>query len=96
MHTPILHMTDYKMYKNFFGCEEMRNLWSERAILKQWIDFEVYLAQAQAELGMISQEVADEITRTADLDMIGEENVDECYYTTTLNTVALIRPWKAK
>ncbi len=95
MHTPILHMTDYKMYKNFFGCEEMRNLWSERAILKQWIDFEVYLAQAQAELGMISQEVADEITRTADLDMIGEDKIDECYYTTTLNTVALIRPWKA-
>lgn len=95
MNTPILHMTDYKMYKNFFGCEEMRNLWSERAILKQWIDFEVYLAQAQAELGMISQEVADEITRTADLDMIGEDKIDECYYTTTLNTVALIRPWKA-
>ncbi len=95
MNTPILHMTDYKMYKHFFGCEAMRNLWSERAILKQWIDFEVYLAQAQAELGFISQEVCDEITRTADIDLIGEDKIDECYYTTTLNTVALIRPWKA-
>ena len=95
MHTPILHMTDYKMYKHFFGCDEMRNLWSERAILGQWIDFEVTLAQVQAELGMIPQNMADEIKRTGDLDLIDEEKVDECYASTTLNTVALFRPWKA-
>ncbi len=90
----LLHMTDYLMYNKLFGCKEIRELWSEEAILQQWCDFEAYLAQAQAELGMIPQDVADEITRTANIDMIGADKVAEHYAVTTLNTVALFRAWK--
>lgn len=41
-----MHFFDYQMYENGFGSQEMRDLWSERGILQQWVDFEVYLAQA--------------------------------------------------
>ena len=91
----LLHMTDYLMYNKLFGCKEIRELWSEEAILQQWCDFESYLAQAQAELGFIPQDMADEITRTAHIDMIGADKVAEAYASCTLNTVALFRPWKA-
>ncbi len=90
----LLHMTDYLMYKNLFGCKEIREIWSEEAILQQWCDFESYLAQAQAELNMIPQEIADEISRTACIDLIGADKVAEQYASCTLNTVALFRAWK--
>lgn len=90
----LLHMTDYLMYNKLFGCQEIRSLWSEEAILQQWCDFESYLAQAQADLGMIPKEIADEISRTASIDLIGADKVAEQYASCTLNTVALFRAWK--
>lgn len=90
-----MHFFDYEMYEKGFGTEEMRNLWSERGILQQWVDFEVYLAQAQAELGMIPQDVADEITKKGNIDLIGIDKIADIFGTTNLNTVALIRAYKA-
>ena len=90
----LMHMNDYQMYHGAFVTDEIRNIWSERSILQQWINFEVYLAQAQAELGMIPQDVADEITRTGDLDIIGMDRICHHFNVTNLNTVALIRAWK--
>lgn len=63
--------------------------------MQQWVDFEVYLAQAQAELGMIPQKVADEITKKGNIDLIGTDKIAEIFGTTNLNTVALIRAYKA-
>ncbi|MEZ4863768.1 MAG: adenylosuccinate lyase family protein [Caldilineaceae bacterium] len=45
----------------------IRALFSETARLQSWLDVEVALAQAQAELGVIPAEAADEITRKAHL-----------------------------
>ena len=90
-----MHFFDYEMYENGFGSQEMRDLWSERGILQQWVNFEVYLAQAQAELGMIPQKVADEITKKGNIDLIGTDKIAEIFGTTNLNTVALIRAYKA-
>lgn len=36
-----MHFFDYEMYESGFGSQEMRDLWSERGILQQWVDFEV-------------------------------------------------------
>ena len=59
----LLHMTDYLMYNKLFGCQEIRSLWSEEAILQQWCDFESYLAQAQAEADAKLAEAEQDIER---------------------------------
>jgi adenylosuccinate lyase len=56
----------------------IRYLFSEESRLQAWLDVEVALAQAQAELGVIPQYAADEITRKAiladiDLDAVRAE-----------------------
>ncbi len=48
----------------------IRALFSEESRLKSWLDVEVALAQAQAELGVIPKDAAAEITRKADLSNI--------------------------
>ena len=48
----------------------IRTLFSEESRLKSWLDVEVALAQAQAELGVIPKDAAAEITRKADLSNI--------------------------
>ena len=45
----------------------IRELFSEESRLQSWLDVEVALAQAQAELGIIPKDAAEEITRKAKL-----------------------------
>ena len=89
-----VHMTDYELYRDDFSCPEMRAVWCEDAILQDWIDFEVALAEVQAELGMIPREVAAEIKAKGKLELIGKDKIVQNWKTTNLNTTSLIRAWK--
>lgn len=48
----------------------IRALFTEASRFQAWLDVEAALAQAQAELGVIPQAAADEITRKAKLELL--------------------------
>jgi adenylosuccinate lyase len=59
-------------FKDRFGSPAMRELWNDRATLQRWLDVEAALAEVEAELGLIPQAAAREISRKArieDLDL---------------------------
>src|ERR671931_893172 len=53
----------------------VRALFSEASRYQAWLDVEAALAQAQAELGLIPQEAADEISRKAHLSWLDLDNI---------------------
>lgn len=66
------------LFKNSFGTEEMRKIFSEKNLVQKWLDVEAALARAEARLGIIPNEAAEEITLKAkvshmDLEAMGKE-----------------------
>jgi 3-carboxy-cis,cis-muconate cycloisomerase len=61
---------DSAYYKDMFASPRMHALFSDEARFQGWLDFEAALARAQARLGIIPQDAADEITANATLDNV--------------------------
>ena len=59
------HVIDSVLFKDLFGSEEMRQVFSDESLVQRWLDVEAALARAEARLGIIPKEAADEITRKA-------------------------------
>ena len=62
---------DSVIFRNMFGSPEVRAIWSDEYRTQRYLDWEAALARAQASLGLIPQEAADEITRVCKV-----ENID--------------------
>ncbi|MBM3529367.1 MAG: 3-carboxy-cis,cis-muconate cycloisomerase [Alphaproteobacteria bacterium] len=54
---------DSAIFKDIFGNEAMRQIWSDGGRIQKYLDFEAGLARAQARLGIIPQEACDEIVK---------------------------------
>lgn len=54
---------DSAIFRNIFGNEAMRNVWSDGNRIQKYLDFEAGLARAQAKLKIIPQEACDEIVK---------------------------------
>ena len=59
------HILDSQFLKDLYGTPEMRAVFDDMHLLQKWLDAEVALAQAEAELGIIPEAAAAEITRCA-------------------------------
>ena len=59
------HILDSQFLKDLYGTPEMRAVFDEMHLLQKWLDAEVALAQAEAELSIIPEAAAIEITRRA-------------------------------
>jgi 3-carboxy-cis,cis-muconate cycloisomerase len=59
------HILDSRFLKDLYGTPEMRAVFDDMHLLQQWLDTEVALAQAEAELGIIPLAASVEITRRA-------------------------------
>lgn len=57
------HPIDSELFRDQFGTEEMRQVFSDASIIQKWLDVEAALAEAQAELGIIPVSAAEEIRR---------------------------------
>lgn len=49
----LVSVFDSRVYRDLFGTEAMRSVFSDRAMVEQWLRVEVALAEAQAELEII-------------------------------------------
>src|ERR1700761_1030445 len=54
---------DSAIFKDIFGTEAMRQVWSDGNRIQKYLDFEAGLARAQARLKIIPQEACDEILK---------------------------------
>ena len=58
-------LIDSIFFKDLYGTAEMRAVFDDLSLLQKWLDAEVALAQAEAELGVIPAWAAGEISRQA-------------------------------
>ena len=65
------HAIDSVLFRDLFGSEEIRRVFADEALVQRWLDVEAALARAEARVGLIPQEGAEEIARKA-----RRENVD--------------------
>lgn len=63
------------VFRDFFGTEEMRRVFDDRALLQGWLDAEAALAQAEAAFGVIPAEAAAEIARNANADLFDRAEI---------------------
>src|SRR5579862_2767368 len=59
---------DSAIFKDIFGTEAMRQVWSDGNRIQKYLDFEAGLARAQATLGIIPREACDEILQHCKVD----------------------------
>lgn len=57
-------------FRDRFGTAAMRAVWEDRQTQQRWLDVEAALAEAEAELGIVPVEAAEEIARSARMDAI--------------------------
>src|SRR5512138_2123730 len=57
---------DSAIYRDFFGTPAMRTVWSDEALVTRYVEVEVALAKAEARVGLIPAEAAQEIAEKAD------------------------------
>ena len=72
---------DSLIFRDMFGSPVMREIWSDAFRTQKYLDWEAALARAQAKVGLIPQEAANEITRVCkveniDFDAYSKETLD--------------------
>jgi 3-carboxy-cis,cis-muconate cycloisomerase len=86
--------TDGKLFKNAFGTEAMREAFTEEAYAERFMEVEAALARAEADVGLIPEAAAEEITDTASLDYLDLDEVERRIAEIDLFTVAIIETWE--
>src|SRR6266567_1667636 len=66
---------DSAIFKDIFGTEAMRQVWSDGNRIQKYLDFEAGLARAQATLKIIPQEACDEILKHVKVDQFDIEKL---------------------
>jgi adenylosuccinate lyase len=59
------HIIDSQFFADLFGTDEMRRVFSDDTLLRRWLEVEVALARAEAEVGVIPAEAAEQIAAAA-------------------------------
>ena len=67
-------MIDSRIFRDWFGSQEMREIFTDEYRLQRWLDVEAALARVQSNLGMIPKEAAQEISAKAKVENL---NLDE-------------------
>ncbi|HEX3620801.1 MAG TPA: adenylosuccinate lyase family protein [Acidimicrobiales bacterium] len=83
-------IAESELYAHLWGTDELRAVFDERARLQSWLDVLAALARAQASMGVIPPESAEEIGRAADVDRLDLAFVAEETRRTSHSTLGLI------
>lgn len=86
-----IHPIDSELYGWKFSTDAMTEVWSEEALLDAWLQVEATLAESQADLGLIPEDAAAEISEAATTDRVTVEEVSRRFRETNLDSVAMIK-----
>jgi 3-carboxy-cis,cis-muconate cycloisomerase len=87
------HM-DGVLFKDVYGTPEMRDIFSEEQFIQRFLDVEAALARAEADVGLIPQSAAAEITEKATLDHVDFDDIEANVAEMHLFSMAIIDAWK--
>lgn len=82
---------DSVLFKDSFGTDEMRNIFSDESLVQKWLDVEAALARAEAKLGIIPEEASVEINNKAKVSNMNLEEMGTEIKRTSHPIVPLIR-----
>jgi 3-carboxy-cis,cis-muconate cycloisomerase len=68
---------DSILFRDAFGTAQMREIFSDRALVRRYIEVEVALAQAEAKVGVIPLEAAEAIAKHSTIDKIDFDRMRE-------------------
>ncbi|MBP2143692.1 adenylosuccinate lyase [Methanococcus voltae] len=81
-----IHPIDFR-----YGTPEMKNIWEEETKLQKMLEVEAALAQAEAEIGMIPKEAAEEINSKKSIEFVKLERVKEIERATRHDVVSVVK-----
>ena len=81
---------DSLIFKDMYGTDELRAVFSDEQLVQCWLDYEAALARAEAAVGLVPQEAAAEISRKARVELIDFDALRQGIYETTHELVPLI------
>jgi 3-carboxy-cis,cis-muconate cycloisomerase len=81
---------DSLIFKDMYGTDELRAVFSDEHLVQCWLDYEAALARAEAAVGLVPLDAADEITRRARVENIDFAALRQGIYDTTHELVPLI------
>lgn len=90
---PSFH-TNGVLFKNVFGTPEMRDVFSEERFVERFLEVEAALARVQADIGLIPEWAAEEITERATLDHLDLDRVEANVSEVHLFSMSIIDAWK--
>jgi adenylosuccinate lyase len=64
------HVIDSLLFQDQFSTKRMREIFSDENMVQKWLDVEAALAEVQAEMGIIPEKAAKEISRKARADLM--------------------------
>lgn len=82
---------DMRLLQDSWSTKEMRDTFSEKNRVQKWLDVEAALAKAQAQLGVIPKEAADEISKKASYKLLDMDYIFEEYKKTKHPIVPTVR-----
>ncbi|GIH02072.1 adenylosuccinate lyase [Rhizocola hellebori] len=85
------HISDSRFYGDRYATPASRRIFCDNCRHQRWLDVESALAQAEAELGLIPQSMADEISASAQLELINLGRVEEEITISGHSLVGLLR-----
>ena len=88
------HIIDSRFLQDLYGTTDMRAVFDDMHLLQLWLDVEVALAQAEAELGIIPTGAAEEIARRAHAEGLDAARIKQLVDQTVHPIVPLIRVLK--
>ena len=81
---------DSLIFKDMYGTDELRAVFSDEQLVQCWLDYEAALARAEAAVGLVPLEAAVEISRKARVELIDFDALRQGIYETTHELVPLI------
>jgi len=89
-----IHIIDSQIYGGAWSTDEMQAIFDDVPRTQGWLDVIATLAEAQAEVGLIPAEVAPEIRRVCQVELLSMEGLRQGYKETGHSTLGLIRELK--
>lgn len=88
------HIIDSRFLQDLYGTTAMRAVFDDMHLLQLWLDVEVALAQAEAEVGIIPADASEEIARCARAESLDVTRIKQLVDQTVHPIVPLIRVLK--
>ena len=85
---------DSEMFRDQYGTEEMRAVFSDTQLVQNWLNAWVALSKAEAEIGIIPQEAADHIRESAKAADMNMDTIREGFFKTSHPLMPQIREFE--